>query len=1045
MQSHIIKTEEEFKEFYSWYLENRTNIDLVAFDLETDSVEEIKANIYGVGLAFSEDEAFYIAIKNKDGQTYFSDNKGIYNSINEILRDYGHRVVGHNIIYDALVWYHNTGFNIDKDIYADTILMKHCLDEEPPFGLKEIAVHYLGEWADKAQGRLMENIKANGGSTTKDNLQMYKADTEVLGEYCCWDVMLTMRLFNLFQPRLEQEGLLKLFYEEEVMPLYKEVTIKMKERGFPVDVAYFQQLRKEITIDIDSLELKVMEQLEETVYDFMAELLNEKSPIKKTGSYPKAYAKLIGLELDSIAKKKIESINPINETQLNFKQWMLGEVELSGPVLQAQLKLYFDKFPDQNYVFNLRSKAHLKRLFFEILGEKELSTTEGGEPQVDDTFLESVSSKYKWIAPLQDLNKLEKIKGTYIEGILDRQVSGIIYTSFLQFGTTSGRFASRNPNCLSLDTEVLTSNGFKKYNEISPETLIATYDGTKILFENPTNIYLSELANKNMVSVKNQHFDMRLTDNHRVVWVDRKTKELKEVPANKFPKDGHILHGAFSHTSEFGFFLPWLQFLVAAQADAEIRKDSSRIRFVFTKERKYKRLLSILSNFKYSFEDKSKGDRFEILVDGVKPAILDTIGYSKTFPLNWVTMGTKERETVLNEIFEWDGLSTRKNNYSSNCESNIDFIQALCVLQGWRAHKRTYRSARSTEDNFQLDITRRNYSSTANSLVEIENTIEQVWCVSVPSEKIVVRRGSDTFITGNCQNLPRVKEEDSGLSPMVLKYSNAIRKGFVAPKGYCIVDADYSALEPRAFAHMSGDKNLQLIFHSGEDMYSAIAKRIFNLKDVSTFKKDSNFLGKLYPEKRQIVKAMALAVTYGAEAFRIGDLLGVDRDEAQRLIDMYLESYPGLKKYIQKCHYEANNYGAVRTIFGRVRHLPDAKRIHKEHGYNILDSRWAKKKGLGDERRLYKNKLNNSTNFKIQGLAAHIVNRAMVQINREFNNKGVDGWVALQIHDQIACIVNDSHKAEAKKIVQDVMENIVKLDVPLIAEPKIAYNMKDSH
>lgn len=741
MQSHIIDTAEKFTEFSNMVEKYYDMIDIVAFDLETDSVEEVKANLYGIGIAFEEDEGFYFPIRTKEGELFFKEStQNVLDLVQKLLRD--KRIIGHNIIYDTLVWKKNTGVDISNSIYADTILMKHCLNEEPPFGLKEVSVAYLGEWADMAKEELLANIKANGGSVTKDNMQMFKADTEVLGKYCTWDVMLTYKLFNLFSGMLKEEQLEDFFYKEEVMPLYKEVTIKMKERGFPVDVAYFQQLGKEITIDIDSLELKVMEQLEETVYDFMAELLNEKSPIKKTGSYPKTYAKLIGLELDSIAKKKIEAIDPINETQLNFKQWMLGEVELSGPAFQAQLKLYFDKFPDQNYVFNLRSKTHLKRLFFEILGEKELSTTDSGEPQVDDAFLESLTKKYTWIAPLQDLNKLEKIKGTYIEGILDRHVSGIIYTSMLQFGTTSGRYASRNPNL---------------------------------------------------------------------------------------------------------------------------------------------------------------------------------------------------------------------------------------------------------------------------------------------------------------QNLPRVKEEDSGLSELVLHYNNAIRKGFIAPTGYCIVDADYSALEPRAFAHMSGDKNLQLIFHSGEDMYSAIAKRIFNLKDVSTFKKDSNFLGKLYPEKRQIVKAMALAVTYGAEAFRIGDLLGVDREEAQRLIDMYLDSYPGLKKYIQKCHYEANNKGAVRTIFGRVRHLPDAKRIYSEYGYDILDSRWAKKKGLSDERRLYKNKLNNSTNFKIQGLAGHIVNRAMIQINREFNTKGIDGWVALQIHDQVACIVQDEYKLEAKDVVQRVMETIVKLDVPLIAEPAIAYNLKESH
>jgi DNA polymerase-1 len=404
--------------------------------------------------------------------------------------------------------------------------------------------------------------------------------------------------------------------------------------------------------------------------------------------------------------------------------------------------MFFNKYPDQRYVFNLRSKDNLKHLLFEILEETPLSKTETGEPQADDDFLASIANKYDWVIKLQDLNKLEKIRGTYIDGILDREESGYIYTSLLQFGTTSGRYASRNPNL---------------------------------------------------------------------------------------------------------------------------------------------------------------------------------------------------------------------------------------------------------------------------------------------------------------QNLPRPKEDDSGLSELVLTYTNAIRKGFIAPEGYVFIDADYSALEPRCFAHMSGDKNLQLIFHNGEDMYSAIAKRVFKLENVGTYKKDPNFLGKLYPEKRQIIKALALAVTYGAEAFRIGELLGVHRNEAQQLIDDYLNTYPGLKSYIKNCHKEAVTDGKVRTIFGRIRHLPTAMELHGEFGPEIVDAKWAKIRGLGDERREYKNKLNNSTNFKIQGLAAHIVNRAMIRIARQFKHHGIDGWVTLQVHDQIIAAVKAEQSDQAKKIVQECMEKVADLSVPLIAEPKIAYNLKDSH
>jgi DNA polymerase-1 len=259
------------------------------------------------------------------------------------------------------------------------------------------------------------------------------------------------------------------------------------------------------------------------------------------------------------------------------------------------------------------------------------------------------------------------------------------------------------------------------------------------------------------------------------------------------------------------------------------------------------------------------------------------------------------------------------------------------------------------------------------------------------------------------------------------------------------VDADYSALEPRCFAHMSGDKNLQNIFHSGEDMYSSIAKRVFNLDNVSTFKSDSNFLGKLYPEKRQIIKALALAVTYGAEAFRIADLLNISKEEAQKLIDDYLKAYPNLKKYINDSHYQAATKGYVKTIFGRVRHLSNVKELYDRYGYNLLDLKWAKQRGLLEERRKFKNGLNNSTNFRIQGLAAHIVNRAMLNIMRTLKNNNLNGYVCLQIHDQIVVHCPENEAQKTVEIVKHCMENAAQLSVPLVAEPKIGKNLKDSH
>ncbi len=297
----------------------------------------------------------------------------------------------------------------------------------------------------------------------------------------------------------------------------------------------------------------------------------------------------------------------------------------------------------------------------------------------------------------------------------------------------------------------------------------------------------------------------------------------------------------------------------------------------------------------------------------------------------------------------------------------------------------------------------------------------------------------------NLQNLPRPKDDDAGLSGLVLKYTNAIRAGFVCGEGHKIIDADYSALEPRCFAHMSGEEKLQAVFAKGEDLYSRIAIDVFGLDDVSANPKDDNFLKKVMPEYRQKTKVFCLAVVYGAEAGRISQAMKVPYEEAKLIIEMYLDAYPGLKKYMEDCDYNVLNRGQVSTQFGRVRHLPLAKEIYEEYGPKILNKSWAKKQGLGESYWKLKNIRNLSKNHPIQGLAGHIVNRASIAISRRFKEESIRGYVGLQVHDQLVCRVAEHQAQKAAKIVQECMENTTIISVPMVAEPEIAENLRDSH
>jgi len=142
---------------------DKVQTDYLSFDVETNGGPEKTTTLWGLGLAFTENKAFYIPFKKPDGSDFWkgSELDLILNWLNKILPT--KKIIGHNLVYDALVFENNTGINIEEYIYADTILMRHCLNEEGPFALKEIAVEVLGSWADKAQEKLKEEVISKGG------------------------------------------------------------------------------------------------------------------------------------------------------------------------------------------------------------------------------------------------------------------------------------------------------------------------------------------------------------------------------------------------------------------------------------------------------------------------------------------------------------------------------------------------------------------------------------------------------------------------------------------------------------------------------------------------------------------------------------------------------------------------------------------------------------------------------------------------------------------------------------------------------------------
>ena len=307
------------------------------------------------------------------------------------------------------------------------------------------------------------------------------------------------------------------------------------------------------------------------------------------------------------------------------------------------------------------------------------------------------------------------------------------------------------------------------------------------------------------------------------------------------------------------------------------------------------------------------------------------------------------------------------------------------------------------------------------------------------------RYGSDA------QQLPRPKEEGDD-EPIVIEYNNLIRAFFIHEEGNIFVDCDYESLEPHTFAHVSGDEDLKDIFRNNWDFYSTIAIKTEKLNQYSPDKKAPNFLRKLEPKLRNKAKAYALGIPYGMGAYALGMTLGIPTKEAKKLVDGYLNGFPELKTWMERSKKQAKEKGYVSTQVGRIRHLPKVKAIYDKVGDDLLD--WNIKKEMERQygvdkiknlSRDYINGLNNSCNVQIQGLAASIVNRAALAINRKFKELNIRGWVCAQIHDQLVIEVEHARSEEAARIVQDLMENTTKLSIDLKAPPTLAHNLRDGH
>ena len=249
--------------------------------------------------------------------------------------------------------------------------------------------------------------------------------------------------------------------------------------------------------------------------------------------------------------------------------------------------------------------------------------------------------------------------------------------------------------------------------------------------------------------------------------------------------------------------------------------------------------------------------------------------------------------------------------------------------------------------------------------------------------------------------------------PIRTELGKELRKMFVAKEGFTFLDADYSQIELRVLAHISGDENMIHAFNSREDIHAMTASQVFDvpLEDVTK-------------QMRSEAKAVNFGIVYGISDFGLATNIGTSRKKAKEYIEKYFAKYPGIKAYMDRTVKECKEKGYVETLWGRRRYVPEIK----SNNFNVRQ--------FGERVAM---------NAPIQGTAADIIKIAMINIEKELEDKKLESKLLLQVHDELVIETKLEEIETVRELLVRNMENVIKMDVPLKVEAGEGKTWFDAH
>lgn len=645
---------------------------------------------------------------------------------------------------------------------------------------------------------------------------------------------------------------------------------------------------------------------------------------------------------------------------------------------------------------NLNSNKELPDLLFNQMEYPVVKETKGGNPSTDKDAIEAL------IEICEEDEDQEVIDGFFVPYLIrssnqsairylrsynafkigtDRAYADL-YPSLNQTGTGTTRFSSSKPNgqnaCLHPDTEVLTSEGWVRAEDIADSHKVAQYwkDSKKIDFVEPSKIHKHRFVG-DLVNVKTElHINFTVTPNHRCLVENRKTGELKEVLAENFPNDFKLPQAGYYSEGGTNLSQQQIIFLCATQADGSYVKQGG-IRYAFKKQRKIKRLRTCLQEIKAKFTEKEVGDitTFYISADCPSAKLAKVWMPHKQFNQKFLELNKASLETLCEELFFWDGDYTRKSVYSSSDKNNVEWAQIFFLLAGKRAETvtRTPKNAWTKKPHYYVNVTAQDYSLTSNRTLSKVKHEGYVYCVTVPSSFIIIRSNGKVAITGNS----KITEVDIGKQVTIPGSRN--RDIFAPRPGKVWYAIDYNQLELRIFAAVSGEDSLIQALAEGYDFHGYVASRIFDKPPEEITK-----------QERRIAKNTNFAIIFGASPRKVNATAGIPD-----AYELFAGLFPNVHSYMQSTIKEVRKTGYVRTL--------DGYRLDVPHNAP------------------YK-----AVNYKVQGTAGSIVKQAMIDIDEEGLVDWINARMALQIHDELLIEVDEDSEYNHPSNIYDIcraMEN----------------------